>query len=281
MKEPSVRPSFNSLCLLAAVVLGLSACKRETAPAQPQPSAANGQAAGDSAAEQGPLELKDVIDSNDRYVVGISYPPGLDRHPGLARVLADYSQAARDELIQSVEGLGNDKPSAPYELSLSYQLLNDTPQMVVVAADGSSYTGGAHGQPLVARFVWLPQSQKLLTVHELLPTAQGMIALGNYAREQLHTALSLRVEADDLPPIERAALIKSADRMIDAGTQPDADNFGQFQPLLARTGRIAALRFVFPPYQVGPYSDGTQSVDVPAAVLLPHVAPEYAGLFEE
>ena len=42
---------------------------------------------------------------------------------------------------------------------------------------------------------------------------------------------------------------------------------------------MTAVRFVFPPYQVGPYADGTQTVDVPASVLLPHVAPEYAGLF--
>ena len=33
------------------------------------------------------------------------------------------------------------------------------------------------------------------------------------------------------------------------------------------------MRFVFPPYQVGPYADGTQTVDVPAAILLPHLAP--------
>ena len=46
-------------------------------------------------------------------------------------------------------------------------------------------------------------------------------------------------------------------------------------------GRITALRFVFPPYQVGPYSDGTQTVDVPAAVLLPHVAADYRELFTQ
>jgi len=40
-----------------------------------------------------------------------------------------------------------------------------------------------------------------------------------------------------------------------------------------------ALRFVFPPYQVGPYADGTQTVDIPADVLLPKVAPAYRHLF--
>ena len=67
--------------------------------------------------------------------------------------------------------------------------------------------------------------------------------------------------------------------MIDQGTTPDAANFAQFEPVMDAGGRIAALRFVFPPYQVGPYSDGTQTVDVPASVLLPHVAAGYRELF--
>lgn len=275
-----MKPCLKPACLAIALLAALVACKRdEPGAATPPPAGADSAAApaeGDPAAA---LELKDVIESNDRYIIGISYPPAVNKYPGLARAVAEYSEAARAELMQAVDGLGNDKPSAPYELSLSYQLLLETPRLVVVSADGSSYTGGAHGQPLVGRFVWLPQQDKLLTVDELLPTADGLVAVSNYAREQLHTAVSLRVEADDLPPIERAQLVKSADRMIDEGTRPDAGNFGQFQPQLGADGKIRALRFVFPPYQVGPYSDGTQTVDVPASVLLPHVAPEYADLF--
>jgi hypothetical protein len=275
-----VKTLLKPACLAVALLAVLGACKRETPTSAPSPAdtgSATAPAAEDIATPA--VELKDIIETNERYVIGVSYPPALNKYPGLAKVLADYSEAARSEVMDAVEGLGNDKPSAPYELSLSYQLLLETPQLVAVAADGSSYTGGAHGQPLVRRFVWLPQQQKLLTVDALLPTAEGFIAVSNYAREQLHTAVSLRVEADDLPPIERAQMVKTADKMIDEGTQPDASNFGQFQPLLGADGKIRALRFVFPPYQVGPYSDGTQSVDVPASVLLPHVAPEYADLF--
>ncbi|MGN5663501.1 hypothetical protein ABUK39_06180, partial [Xanthomonas citri pv. mangiferaeindicae] len=43
--------------------------------------------------------------------------------------------------------------------------------------------------------------------------------------------------------------------------------------------QITAVRFVFPPYQVGPYSDGTQMAEVAASTLLPSVAPEYVHLF--
>ena len=68
--------------------------------------------------------------------------------------------------------------------------------------------------------------------------------------------------------------------MIDAGTRPQAQSFSAFEPVLdPQSGKIIALRFVFPPYQVGPYTDASTSVEMPAALLLPHVSPSYRALF--
>ena len=265
--------------LLALIVLMAGACKREAAiPASPVPEPAEpaGTVAGPAAAVP---ELKDVIETTDSYIVGISYPPAINKYPGLAQVVSAYSDAARAELMQAVAGFGNDKPSAPYELSLNFEQVVETPQLVAIAADGSRYTGGAHGEPLVARFVWLPVENRLLTANALVPKVEGWAAIAGYVREQLHTSVSVRADADEMPPEERLQFVRNADKMIDEGTEPDVDNFSQFQPVVDAGGKVTAVRFVFPPYQVGPYADGTQTVDVPAAVLLPHVAPEYLGLF--
>ena len=265
--------------LLFAAVLALAACKREAdVPAAGAP-ADTGTAVETAPAPAAVAELKDVIETQDSYIVGISYPPGIDKYPGLAQAVSAYADAARAELMQAVAGFGNDKPSAPYELSLSFEKVVETPQVVAVAADGSRYTGGAHGEPLVERFVWLPAQARLLTANELVPKVEGWVVIGNYIREQLHTGVSVRADADEMPPGERQQFVRTADKMIDAGTEPDVENYSRFQPIVDAQGLITGLKFVFPPYQVGPYADGTQTVDVPAAVLLPHVAPEYAGLF--
>ncbi|MCF5923003.1 RsiV family protein, partial [Xanthomonas perforans] len=66
---------------------------------------------------------------------------------------------------------------------------------------------------------------------------------------------------------------------IAEGTAAQAENFAQFVPVLNANGQITAVRFVFAPYQVGPYSDGTQMAEVAASTLLPSVAPEYVHLF--
>jgi hypothetical protein len=269
-------PRPMSLLLSTCLLLLLpGACRRESGT----PTAAVPVPPPPAQPVAGTPVLKDVVEHDPRYLVGISYPAVASEYPGLAAALKRYADAAHAELMQAVEGLGADKPTAPYDLSLSFNEIARTPRLLAIAADGSSYTGGAHGNPLVARFVWLLPQDKQLTISELIPDKQAWEDVSDYAREQLHAALSQRVDADDLPPAERADIVKNAGRMIDEGTGPEPGNFEQFEPVLAPDGKIAALRFVFAPYQVGPYADGTQTVDIPADVLLPKVAPAYRNLF--
>ncbi|WP_213434969.1 MULTISPECIES: DUF3298 and DUF4163 domain-containing protein [Lysobacteraceae] len=266
-----------SLLLLPAL-LAVSACQRQ-APA-PQPGKPAGAAtSAQPASTASTTGLADVVETTPRYVIGISYPPEAAQYPGLAAALKRYAEDSRKDLMDAVGGLGNDTPTAPYELSVSYTTLAKTPAIVAVGADGYLYTGGAHAMPLIARFVWLPQRNAMLTADALVPQASGWQAISDFVREQLHTALSQRIDADDVPAAERADMIKNAGQMIDEGTAPTAESFSQFEPVMGSDGRIAALRFVFPPYQVGPYADGKQTVDVPADALLPHIAPAYRSLF--
>ncbi len=270
-----MRMKFRLSCLVPLLLLAmLPACERQADPRAPD---AQVPAAPVQAPEAVPLQ--DVVETRPDYIVGISFPQSAAKHAGLAQALKAYADAARNDLMQAVAGLQGQKPTAPYDLSLQFSGLVDTPEVVAVAADGSSYTGGAHGNPLVARFVWLPRTQEMLTVQALFPTASAWQVIADASREQLATSLSQRLDADVVEGADRAQLLQSSTSMIDEGTAPKAENFAQFEPVMDVSGRIRALRFVFPPYQVGPYSDGTRSVDIPAPVLLPLVAPEYKALF--
>jgi len=273
----ALRTSALALAMGLVVVAG---CKRD-GDAQAPVAAADTAAepAAPTATPDAPGELRDVIETSPQAVVGITYPPDIARYPGLAKTLGSYADSARAELQQALDGLGNDKPTMPYELSLTFEKVLETPQLVVVTADGSRYTGGAHGEPLVARFVWLPEQQQMLTADKLVADAKGWKAISDYVADQLRERVATRLSGDEMEPAQMQESLRNASRMIADGTGPSADNFSQFQPLTGSDGRISAIRFVFPPYQVGPYSDGTQTVDVPAAVLVPHVGQDVAGLF--
>lgn len=256
---------------ILALCAVLAACDRDRSPA------------GDAqapAAVPATVVLEDVVETRPDYIVGISYPKSATNHPGLAQLLKAYADAARADLMKAVGGLQGQKPTAPYDLSLQFSGLVDTPRVVAIAADGSTYTGGAHGNPLVARFVWLPQQQALLKADQLIADAAGWQAVSDASREQLMTMLSQRLDADELEGAERAAHLQAGSAMIDAGTAPEAGNFAQFEPVMNAEGQIRAIRFVFPPTQVAPYVEGTRTVEIPARTLLPHVAPAYRILFQ-
>lgn len=271
---------MRRLAMAGIMVLALGACGRQDSPPASGPGQERAVAPATAPAPPEVVELADVMERDPRYLVGISYPPVAREHPGLARLLKDYADAARAELMAAVGGLGDEKPVAPYDLSLAFSVLLDTPELVTVAADGSSYTGGAHGNPLVARFTWLPQAGEQLTAARLVPSADGWALVSREVREQLSTALSGRLDDGDYQAGERSQLLEGGLQMIEQGTAPDPANFDQFEPVLDDAGQISAIRFVFPPYQVGPYAEGVQTATIPAAKLLPVIAPRYRPLFQ-
>jgi hypothetical protein len=273
---------MKRLLLPILLLATLAACRDRQPGTDAAPAATDAPAAADAAASAGePADARvvDVMETGTGYIIGISYPPEVQRWPGLAVELKRYSDAAREELMAAVAGAGPEGPSMPYDLALPFVLVHESPALVTVKAEGSVYTGGAHGAPLVARFNWLPGEKRLLHARELVAGDDGWDDIARYVRESLHAALSQRIEADEPDAEERARLVRSVGRMIDEGTGAEAGNFEQFEPVPAADGRLRALRFVFPPYQVGPYSDGVQTVEVPASVLLPHLAPAYRALF--
>lgn len=268
---------MKRLLVCGLVPLMLLACEREVPPAD-TPAAAGAPAAAVQPVPEGTPRLEDTVEMERNYILGISYPPEANRYPGLATELHAYAEAARRELMDAVAGA--DLPGdTMYDLSLGFTTLADTPDLLAIAADGSTYTGGAHDSPLIRRFVWLVAEERLLTAEDLLEDDDGWREISGFVREHLHSALSQRIDADELPADERGALLRSAGRMIDEGSGPDVANYRQFEPILGEGGKLSGLRFVFPPYQVGPYSDGVQTVEVPASVLLPLLAPRYRGLF--
>ena len=268
----------------AWLLLALAACNRSPQPQAQLPAPATTQ---QPAAAAAPADLSDISERDPRYLVGISFPPELKRHPALAVEVKRDAEATRTEFMQQVAANKDYQGPGPFELSLMYSMVAETPRIVAVAAEGTSFVGGAHGAPLLERYVWLLPENRRLTATDLVPDAANWKPVSDYVRDQLMAVQRQRFaddaksDADDGQSDEAALKeqLKNAADMIEQGTEPRPENFANFEPVLGADGKITALRFVFPPYQVGPYSDGTQTVEVPAAVLLPLIAPAERGLF--
>lgn len=225
-------------------------------------------------------DLEDVSEHGRSYI-GITYPEEARAYPGLARALQAYTDAARGAIDEAEVAAEAGGPAGPFDLFIEYSLRAQTPALVVVAADGSSYLGGAQSKPLVERFVWSVEEARLLPIDGLVVEPEGWIAISNHVREVLHTAVIERVDADEMQPEERERLIRAQARWIDPGTEASAGNFALYEPVFGATGRIRALGFVFPPGQVAADENGTVTAEVPGSVVAPYVAERYRPLFEQ
>jgi hypothetical protein len=100
------------------------------------------------------------------------------------------------------------------------------------------------------------------------------LVISDRVRAELYRRLEEQI--GELPPEQQNDARAPSRAWIDEGTQAGPDWLGRFIPKLGADGRVETLTFLFPPYQVGPYSDGTQAVDVPVTVLRAHLTPEWA-----
>ena len=267
----------------AWLLLALAACNRSPQPQPPQAAAAASPATT-AAPAAATTDLQDISERNPQYLIGISFPPELKRYPALAAVVKRDAEAMRAEFLRQVAENKDYPGTGPFELSLMYSMVAQSPRIVAVAAEGTSFVGGAHGAPLLERYVWLLPDDRRLTAAELIPDPASWTTVSGFVREHLLAVQKQRFEEDAKsdPQADPAVLkqqLKNATDMVEQGTEPKLENFVDFEPVLGADGKIDALRFVFPPYQVGPYSDGTQKVEVAASVLLPLIAPAERGLF--
>lgn len=281
-------------CLTVALAaLALAACQQPTG--SPPASAAGISAAGTGAStapvitappvSAGTAGLPGNHAATAQYKIAISIPD----LPATAKPLADALRATADDakrqFLQALPDPDDDSTSPPrqYELQLEFTVAARTAAFTSVRETGDVDTGGAHPAPVEGTFVFDHGAGRVITLDDLFAQPDGARkALADFARARL----AKRLSADAPKPGEASP---AADRewranmqqMLDYGTKPTNVNFALF---VVRAGASEAaaspgLTLVFPPYQVAPYSAGTQTVEVPASVFARFLKPAYRGDF--
>ncbi len=263
------------VAMLACTVVLAASCKRE------QPANAPTATAAPPAAAVAPMVLQDQIEHTPTYLLGITYPKGMVLPSGLAREMKVYADASRKRLVDAAAPHKAGDAGVPYDMSLEFrQIVPQAHGLIAIAADGSLYSGGAQGDPLIRRFLWDAQGGSLIRAQDLLTGDAGWVTISNSVRETLIGQIRARMEDDKQAPEEVDKAIAKMKSIVEAGTQPAASEFSEFEPMIDAGGKLVGLTFVFPPYQVAGYSDGIQRADVPVAVFQQYLNPKYRGLFE-
>ncbi|HET8941064.1 MAG TPA: hypothetical protein VFN13_03660 [Rudaea sp.] len=270
----ALRSCLPVAAFVAAIVLLPCAGCSEHAADRSAPTAAIASAA---AAETQP---ETDAGKGSGYTFRIVYPALAPEWRALDAAIRQFAAAQKKDFV-GASTVPNRVAGTDYSLDLNFSVARRTADFVSVMASGSSFVGGAHGRPIVASFNLDLASGQLVDVDALFAHASiALEALSAECRRQLQGRLEARMRDAEsgLTSVLRASEFAAAKQWIDKGTAPRAENFRVFL-VDGLDAPAIGLTLIFPPDQVGPYADGVQQVEVPAAVFYAMLKAEYRDAF--
>lgn len=230
------------------------------------------------------VETIDVNQSADvthgnYWQITLRYPLLKATEAALANELREQGREARREFLAALPP--QEERTRVFELQLDFTVTSRVGPLVSVRGEGFSDTGGAHPLPIDTAFVYDVSQQRQLQLADLftdLPAA--LKVLSDTARTRLTPRLLTFPADDQSAPEAKQEWLANMQEMLDDGTQPQAGNFANLLVTAQDENTASGLVLVFPPYQVAPYVNGTQTVAVPAAALHGLLRPVWQALFQ-
>ncbi len=215
-------------------------------------------------------------ESTERYEYRVRWPDELARDAGIE---AAMRAIADDRLQEFIEAAGSaPADSGRWTLELDFSACAGTAELRCIAADGSVFTGGAHPLPIIERLLYSSTRSTALRPDQLFTDADAALrAISARASEMLLTQRIAQAAVSGAPA--DAAARASMRGEIASGAEPSPANYRLAEPVVSGSGRINALKFLFAPYQVASYAEGTLVAEVPATVFAQWLRPEFAGEF--
>lgn len=288
-----MRLSLLKCPTVALATLALAACQQ---PSGNPPPASAGYAAGAGDSSSAPVIAAQPASADSvglpgdhtettQYKIAISMPNLPDTAKPLAGALRTTADAAKRQFLQALPDPdeGSASPRQQFALHLAFTVAARTAAFTSVRETGEVDTGGAHPAPVEGSFVFDHKANSVITLDDLFAQPdRARKALADFARAALAKRLLANApEPGEASPTASREWMTNMQQMLDYGTQPTNVNFALFvvRAGAANDAPSPGLTLVFPPYQVAPYSDGTQTVDVPASVFAAFLKPAYRADF--
>lgn len=259
---------------LAATLAGCGGgdkAANQTAPASNIAAPTNATLAAPAPAAQ-PVKLAEKTETLD---FSYSWPaqaaaiPGLDQwlRGNAASLKAEAAKTAKDDKAGSVsEAYAFNQHS----YSEDWKVVADGPRLLVMQSEGYQYTGGAHGFPVATVILWDRQAAKRLALSAVLD-ADAM---------EKATRKAFCAELDRQRAERRGGPVEPDEAVPTFSACVPAKPYG-FIPIATKgSGVINQIRVSIPPYEAGPYAEGTYEIDLPMTqAMLAAVKPDYRAAF--
>jgi hypothetical protein len=260
---------------LVITLLGLSACTEESGiPPSPEGNEAmpSKEAAAPPAAPA--AEARAVEEKTDLLEFTYGWPAEAAAIPALeARLKAELESDHAETLAaagEDKEARGEEFPFHHHYFHKKWESYGSSPRLLSLAAAVETFTGGAHGNTVFDSILWDRQAGRAIEANDLFGDPAAALAAMSQTycgaldrRRAEKRQVSLPLEGDDwmteCPTLGEQVIVPV-----------DGDGNGRFD----------TLRVLIPPYEAGPYAEGSYEVDIPVTdAVRGRIKEEYRGAF--
>jgi hypothetical protein len=275
--EARGKSGMRHLFLAVAVsVLALAACNKEAPAAQPS-ATASASAAPIQAAAAVPTpvgQARSVKEETDRYDFNYAYPAAADAIPALKAKLDADLATQRAELIaeaKEAKAYAGDGglPFYPHSRMMDWKVVTDLPNWLSMSTIVSTFEGGAHPNYVYDAMLWDKAANRQRDALDLFTS-----------RKTLSAALG-KAFCD---AIDRQRTKKRGEPVVRGSGELFTDCLDptDYTIILGSAGHqgFDRIGFLVPPYEAGPYVEGSFEVTLPVtAQVLALVKPEFRASF--
>ncbi|MXO66476.1 DUF4163 domain-containing protein [Altericroceibacterium endophyticum] len=265
---------MKTLVSLLSLSLALTACNgaKDAAPdAQTAEATATAKAQSPDESDGGG---RNVSAKTDDYEFSYEYPQQVQNIPELEAIFDSRLHDKREELQKQaaearVDAAKNDYPFRPYSLDVEWDVVADIPAFLSLSSEYYTYTGGAHGMAVFDALVWDKQVKKALEPIEMFTSSAD---------------LADAVRSDYCAQLDKERAEKRGEPVKDDGSMFN-DCIDPVENSMIIVGSsngetFDRIGFLIPPYNAGPYAEGTYEVTLPvSAAVKALVSPKYRDAF--
>lgn len=204
---------------------------------------------------------------NERVEVKINYPIEILNFPKIFNNL-------KNRVVNIKEESGFDNPEAvtsgPWQLNIDMENLRLSGDVVTVFGKIFIYTGGAHPNHSSIAINFDTRDQSVIDLNYLFDQkTKALEAISKYVINDLYKQKT-----------DRLAQEISNDEWITKGASAVDDNYKDFIFVSSEEkSNLAGLGFIFSPYTVGSYTEGTYVVFVPSNIFYKYLKEESKSYF--
>lgn len=192
--------------------------------------------------------------------------PEITNAPILQKNIYDYVDGFKKSIAKDAEEISFEGASSDYSLNISYEIIRNDQKVTVIRMSAYEYTGGAHGNPSFAFFMYDTRAKRMISEDEIFVNKKNSALIA--------------IIAD--------ALIKKPEYSFeDGGTKKSMffdldENKQTFLANMSAGGNIAIAQngvlFKYGSYAIGPYVIGEPEVEIPFVEIEMFLTP-YAQTF--